>query len=241
MAEATTNQTKNVSVAKGVAGGYYYAAPIGTALPTDYSTELNEAFKLLGYISEDGITESTDEDTTELLDMNGDTVASEQASHTKTFANTMMETKAGVLKEYFGDSCVTDEDGMITVAEKSGMRVNHVYVYDLALQNGRRERIVVPNGKVTEVGEITYASGEALGYETTTTAFPDDDGVKTYRYIESTETERSTLSMQSLNAPTMANTVAEIDRYASDNGIDLMGASTKAQKLAVINGEAVER
>lgn len=241
MAEATTNQTKNVSVAKGVAGGYYYAAPVGSTLPTDYETDLDTAFKLLGYISEDGITESTDEDTTDIPDMNGDTVASEQASHTKTFANTMLETKAGVLKEYFGDDCVTDKKGMITVAEKSGMRRNHAYVYDLALQNGRRERIVVPNGKVTEVGEITYASGEAVGYETTTTAFPDDSGVKTYRYIESTETEASTFNVQSMSAPTMSNTVAEIDKYAAENGIDLMGANTKAQKLAVINGEAVER
>ena len=240
MAEATTNQTKNVAVAKGVAGGYYYEAPIGSTLPTDFETELDPAFKLLGYISEDGITESTDEDTTDINDMNGDMVLSEQATHTKTFGNTMIETKAGVLKEYFGDDCVTDEDGMITVAEKSGMRVNKAYVYDLALQNGRRERIVVPNGKVTEVGEITYASGEALGYETTTTAFPDDDGVKTYRYIQSTETEASTLMAKAAPAVTEANTKAEIQSYAAEAGIDLMGASTKSQMLAVINGKAVE-
>ena len=239
MPEATTNQTKNVAVAKGVAGGYYYAAPVGSTLPTDYESELDAAFKLLGYISEDGITESTDEDTTDVNDMNGDMVLSEQATHTKTFGNTMIETKAGVLKEYFGDDCVTDEKGMITVVEKSGMRRNHSYVYDLALQNGRRERIVVPNGKVTEVGEITYASGEALGYETTTTAFPDESGAKTYRYIQSTETEKA--GAESLSAPTAKSTVAEIDAYAAENGIDLMGASTKAQKLAVINGEAVER
>lgn len=239
MAEATTNQTKNVAVAKGIAGGYYYAAPVGTKVPTDYSTELDTAFKLLGFISEDGITESTDEDTTDVNDMNGDMVLSEQATHTKTFANTMIETKKGVLQEYFGDDCVTDEDGMITVAEKSGMRRNHVYVYDLALQNGRRERIVVPNGKVTEVGEITYSSGEVLGYETTTTAFPDENGVKTYRYIESTETEK-TVQQTSLQSVSMRSTAAEIDAYAAEKGIDLMGAATKAQKLAVINGEAVE-
>lgn len=240
MAEATKNQTKNVAVAKGVAGGYYYAAPAGSTLPEDYESTLDPAFKLLGYISEDGITESTDEDTTDVNDMNGDMVLSEQASHTKTFGNTMIETKKGVLQEYFGDDCVTDEDGMITVAEKSGMRRNHAYVYDLALQNGRRERIVIPNGKVTEVGEITYASGEVVGYETTTTAFPDDDGVKTYRYIESTETEK-TVRQSSLQSVSMRNTSAEIDEYAAENGIDLMGAATKAQKLAVINGEAVEQ
>jgi hypothetical protein len=38
--------------------GELYAAPVGTALPTDTSTALNAAFKGLGYFSEDGVTET---------------------------------------------------------------------------------------------------------------------------------------------------------------------------------------
>lgn len=33
---------------------------------------------------------------------------------------------------------------------------------------------------------------------------------------------------------TSSNTVAEIQAYAADNGIDLAGAKTKAQMLAII-------
>ena len=184
------NSTANVSIGKGVQGGYAYAADAGTTLPTDYSTDLDsDAFECLGYISEDGITEATDEDATEVVDMNGDTVLTETGTHTKTFEFSAIETKKATLKEYFGDDCVEDADGTITVKEQSGKRVSKVYVFDLVLSGDRRARIVVPDGKVTEVGEIVYSSGEVVGYDMTITAYPDEDGVKTVRYIQSTETE----------------------------------------------------
>ena len=183
------NDTSNVALGKGVQGGYFYVAEYGTDLPTDYSTDLSSDYTCLGYISEDGITESVDEDVTEVPDMNGDTVLTETGSHTKTFALTEIETKAATLKEYFGSDCVTDSNGVITVKEIAGKRIKETYVFDLVLSGDRRMRIIVPEGKVTEVGDITYSSGEVVGYEQTITAYPDSDGVKTIRYIQSTETE----------------------------------------------------
>lgn len=48
MAESNKNNVDNVSSAKGVKGGYIFTAPVGTALPTDYTTALPEAWKCLG-------------------------------------------------------------------------------------------------------------------------------------------------------------------------------------------------
>ena len=46
-------KAKNVTTGKPKTGGAVFRAPLGTALPTDAKTALDEAFKNLGYCSED--------------------------------------------------------------------------------------------------------------------------------------------------------------------------------------------
>ena len=93
MAEVNANNVANVSSTKGVKGGYIFTAPANTPLPTDYKTQLPQQWKCLGFISEDGYTETLDTDSEDLKDMNGDLMGSPQTSRVESGQFTLAEIK----------------------------------------------------------------------------------------------------------------------------------------------------
>lgn len=190
MAEATANTTANVSAAKGVKGGYIFSAPVGTELPTDIETNRNEAFKVLGFISEDGYVESVEEDSNDLVDMNGDLMDSSNSGRVESAEVTLAEIKAETLKRQYGAENVTDADGVITVKHNSNSHGSFSYVLELLLKDGRRWRKVVPVGQSSELGELTIASTELCQRPLTIKYLTDEQGNTCYDYIESTETTK---------------------------------------------------
>lgn len=190
MAEATANATANVSAAKGVKGGYIFSAPVGTELPTDIETNLNEAFKVLGFISEDGYVESVEEDSNDIVDMNGDLMDSSNSGRVESAEVTLAEIKAETLKRQYGAENVTDADGVITVKHNSNSHGSFSYVLELLLKDGRRWRKVVPVGQSSELGELTIASTELCQRPLTIKYLTDEQGNTCYDYIESTETTK---------------------------------------------------
>lgn len=193
MAESTTNNTANVSATKGVKGGYVFSAPVGTKLPTDYSTPLDAVFKCLGFISEDGYVETVDEDSDDIVDMNGDAMDSTNSNRVESAQVTLAEIKAATLKRMYGDSNVTDADGTITVRHNSDSHPTFAYVLDLLLKNNRKWRKVVAEGKSSELDDLTLSSSElasrALTIKYLSSAALDGDTCRDY--IQSTETDKA--------------------------------------------------
>ncbi|MFX3985471.1 phage tail protein, partial [Streptococcus suis] len=90
-----------------------------------------------------------------------------------------------VLKEVYGPENVKgDIESGISVEVNSKELPTHPLVVDMLLKNGAMIRIVIPNAKVLEVGEITYADSDLAGYETTIQAMPDSKGNTHYEYIK---------------------------------------------------------
>lgn len=186
--EYTANSTDNVSSTKGVRGGYIFVAPVGTTLPTDYSTALPTAYKCLGFISEDGYVETVDSDSEDLVDMNGDLMDSPQTSRVESAQLTLAEIKAMTLKLMYGDENVTDKAGVITVKHNGNSNGTWVVVLDLLLKNNRKWRKVVPLFQCSELDDLTLAIGELAARALTAKYLTDGDGNTCYDYIQSTET-----------------------------------------------------
>ena len=180
------NNKKNTSLGKPMANGMVYVAPGGTALPTDATTALADTYKTVGFISEDGITNSIDTDTTTVTDAGGTTVINEISSYSETYQFAMMETQADALGVRFETANVKASDGdKLTVDHKMPTGESRVYVFEILMTGNKVKRIVVPDGTVSEFGDTQYHAGDAIVYDVTIAANPSDliGGATSREYI----------------------------------------------------------
>lgn len=179
------NNANNVTTGKPKVGGAVRFAPLGTTLPTTVSEELDAAFVNLGYCSDDGLTNDNGPETDSVKAWGGDTVLTLQTDRPDTFGLTLIEaTNAEVLKRIYGEDNVTvANDGGITVQATADEMEAGSWVIDMIMKGNRAKRIVIPNGKITELGTISYTDSDAVGYEITITDVPDASGVYHYEYL----------------------------------------------------------
>lgn len=176
---------KRVTASKPKKGGSAFRAPIGTAVPTDATTALNEAFKGLGYISEDGVANNNSPTFESTRAWGGDEVLHYQTEKPDTFKFVMIEAlNLEVLKTVYGDKNVNGE-------LKTGISINvtaeeldpSAWVIDMVMKGGVAKRVVIPSGTITAIDEIVYKGNQAVGYGITISAEPDDNGTYHHEYI----------------------------------------------------------
>ena len=169
-----SNTASNVSVGKPATGGAIFRAATGTTLPTDATTALASAYKAMGYVGDDGVTQSMTRETSDIKAWGGDTVMSPQTGKKETFKFTLLESQnSEVLKAVYGDTNVSGSLSTgLSVFSNSKELERAIWVIDRKTSDGGNSRTIIPDGQVTEVGDIVYKDDQAIGYEVTITAYP---------------------------------------------------------------------
>lgn len=165
-------------------------APLGTAIPTladikKAGVTLNQAFAGDEYVSEDGLTLTPSRSTTDIKDWSGATVRKVLESFDGTLAWTMISTNQGALSIAFGSNHVTanaagtDHGAQVQAALGAYLPEEQAWVF-LMKDGDARIVIAVPDGQITEVGEVTFASNAAVGWNVTLSCYPDTSGNSIY-------------------------------------------------------------
>ena len=179
------NNAGNVSAGKPKISGAVFRAVKGTAAPTDATSTLPEAFKALGYCSEDGLVNSNSPSVTNIKAWGSNVVLPIQEDREDTFQLTLIESlNVEVLKAVYGSEKVSGTLASgITVDVGTDQPEEGVWVVDMIMRDGALKRIVVPHGTITELEDISYTDTDAVGYGITITATPDDGGDTHHEYI----------------------------------------------------------
>lgn len=186
------NTVENVSFGKPKVSGAIYRGLLGEGLtlPTDATTDLDSDFKCLGYVSEDGLTNSTENSDDGIKAWGGDTVLITDDARKDTFKFKLIEIlNEDVLKAVYVDDNVTVAAATTTTPKSITIQANNkeqpvcCWVVEMLLRDGNPKRIVIPKGKITEIGDIVYKDDEAVGYDLTISADADSNGNTHYEYM----------------------------------------------------------
>ena len=165
-------------------------APLGTDLPdlSDIKASgvtLDSAFQGNEYVSEDGLTLTPSMSTKNIKDWSGSTVRKVLEEFDGTLQWTMISTNESAMNVAFGAEHVTTQAAAQTHGSQMkvvlGAHLPEAQSWVFLMKDGdARIVILVPNGQVTEVGEVKFSSTEAVGWAVTLSAYPDADGESIY-------------------------------------------------------------
>jgi len=165
--------------------GGVWVAPLGTAQPPDPEEQPPAPWLAIGAISTDGLTNGVEEDTEQFtpwgLTSPFRTVVT---SSVRTFSFTAWEINRPIVRALQNrlevDDLQPDLDGIVRYAESGTAEPDRrswlIDVYDGQVW----ERFYIPEGEITERGEVTYQQGEMVGYEWTISTYPDSAGNLVY-------------------------------------------------------------
>lgn len=173
--------------------GAIYSAPLGTTLPTSAVDTLDAAFSDSGYVSSDGLNFSPDYSTSDIMEWNGSLVRRVKESFDGSLSWSHLETNENSLKNTFGASNVTVTAATATHGKQLAVTINgslpeaKSWVFKLKDEDNRM-LVVVPNGQVTDIEDVSFTASDAIMWGVTLSAYPDSSGNHVYIYTDDGQT-----------------------------------------------------
>ncbi|MGO2080282.1 phage tail tube protein [Glutamicibacter arilaitensis] len=165
--------------------GAILSAVLETELPTSPLETPDPAFQSSGYISESGLTATPERSTSSIKDWSGAIIRQLLEEFNGTLAWEHLETNKQSLATYFGDDNVT----VASATAETGEQMTAVLgAFELPrkswlfrIKDGKKRVLIkVPDGQVTEQGEVSFIKTGAILWPVTLTTYPDSEGNNIY-------------------------------------------------------------
>jgi hypothetical protein len=166
--------SQNDSLVRVGVTGDVYMAPVGTALPTSPTAALNAAFKSVGHLSPDALTESlslTSERIRTWQKKGG--VRTVTTEYDWTFQFVAMETSPLVLEMYYGgaDSATVAGTSTTTITSDIGS-IQKACVIEI-IDGTVVTRYAIPVVDVSDRGDVSHTGGAGTGWDLTVSVTGD--------------------------------------------------------------------
>lgn len=163
--------------------GYAYRVDLPAVMPTSTTATVPASADDVGFVSEDGVSISTERSTETIKDWNLDDVRALLTEHSATISFTLINWSIEALRAYFGPDNVDDSGDEIVVKINSAPIAPSGWIFNLKDLDVKR-RVVIPNAQLTSQGEIVLRKGEATPLQIELTPLVDESGEKIYIYTQ---------------------------------------------------------
>lgn len=176
------------------ATGAILHADVGTTLPTIANVFSPDAawrsnFDGNEYVSEDGLTLAPSISTNDIKDWSGATVRRVLSAFDGKISWQMLSTNEEAMKIAFGDKNVTataattGHGKLLETGLGAHLPDRQSFIF-LMKDGDAKMAIVVPDGQITEVGEVAFKSNDAIKWPVTLSCYPDSSGQSIYIWTD---------------------------------------------------------
>lgn len=172
-----------------VATGGVLIGTSGATLPVT-AAAATTGFTALGFVADSGLTESRNRTTDKTKAWGGAVVKVAQTEYSETYQFTLYETlNVNVQKAINGSANVTTSaatsahGALMAIARNKNVLPKLPWIFDMK-DGDTKDRVVLPLGQITNVGDVVYSDAGVKGYPVTVEAFEDESGNCSYEYTD---------------------------------------------------------